>query len=824
MKRITNIRTLATLLMASAAIVSCSVKEDIFEEETTIKEEPAKVYTLSVNATKGGDDEATKALSLEGKTLNAKWAQNEEVTVYNNTKKAQLDGTLKAQSDESSTTLKGSLTGTIENGDVLILRFNSANYGSQSGTLDYIAANCDFAEATITVSSVDGENNVIPTSKASFVNQQAIVKFILKDQDNNDLNVSNLTISAGSNRLVSAGGLRGSGTKTYHTGYTVDGGSGSTGVEGYDKLLDGNTDTKWCSNVKSDGVWYVEFHTASAVQVDGYKLTTGGDTKTYPGRNPKNWTLKAKVNSGDAWTVIDTKTGNTDMPAANYSSVDFETDVQGMYQYFRLEVSTVQSGDGLQLSEMQLYGCSNWEFFFRYGNVNVTPASATNELTVALNNQSGASDTYTLTAVDGSNEYTFKKSGVTFESGKYYAITVKMANAADYKPLSAATAEDIGKVVCADGHLHDAKTAILAGCTAVGILGKVTETGCGLILALKDASAQTWDTINGWTSTLDFAGTKLQVLPDDAARGANLTSYTMLGATAVSDWAVAQKSDYEAIFTNLGSTTGDGNGTTYDGKVNAFITTGVGGDAISGYYWSATEKDGGNALAFISSLWGLSEKTNSLSVRPVLGFGGEVTPLSVATTSDVGKVVCAAGHLHPAKTAVPSGCTAVGILGKVTETGHGLILALQDAPAQTWSTINGWTSVTTYDHTKLRLLPDDAARGANLTSYTTLGTTVVSNWCVAQKSDYAAICTNLGSTTGDGDGKTYDGNVNAYITTGVGGTALDYIYWYWSATEYNNERGWVLKSNYWDDRPKHNWFRVRPVLAFYPFNHLPIYY
>ena len=36
MKRITNIRTLATLLMASAAIVSCSVKEDIFEEEKNL--------------------------------------------------------------------------------------------------------------------------------------------------------------------------------------------------------------------------------------------------------------------------------------------------------------------------------------------------------------------------------------------------------------------------------------------------------------------------------------------------------------------------------------------------------------------------------------------------------------------------------------------------------------------------------------------------------------------------------------------------------------------------------------------------------------------
>jgi len=377
--------------------------------------------------------------------------------------------------------------------------------------------------------------------------------------------------------------------------------------------------------------------------------------------------------------------------------------------------------------------------------------------------------------------------------------------------------------VCDKGHLHPAKTAVPDGCTAVGILGKVTETGCGLILALKDATAQTWDTINGWTSTIDFAGTKLQVLPDDAARGANLTSYTMLGATAVSDWAVAQMSDYKAIFTNLGSTQSDSFGTTYDGNVNAYITTGVGGAALDGSYWSATGEDGGNVWAFNHIFWGSSVKSDSYSVRPVLGFGGEVTPLSVATTSDVGKVVCAAGHLHPAKTAVPSGCTAVGILGKVTETGHGLILALQNASSQQWTTINGWTSVTTYDNTKLRLLPDDTARGS-LTSYTTLGTTVVSNWCVAQKSDYAAICTNLGSTTGDGDGTTYDDNVNAYITTGVGGTALDYVYWYWSATEYNDERGWVLKSNYWDDRPKDNWFRVRPVLAFYPFNHLPIYY
>ena len=65
------------------------------------------------------------------------------------------------------------------------------------------------------------------------------------------------------------------------------------------------------------------------------------------------------------------------------------------------------------------------------------------------------------------------------------------------------------------------------------------------------------------------------------------------------------------------------------------------------------------------------------------------------------------GRLYPAKTAVPDGCTAVGIIGKVTETGHGLILALQDASKQTWNTINGWTSETGYAGTTLKVLPDD---------------------------------------------------------------------------------------------------------------------
>ena len=152
----------------------------------------------------------------------------------------------------------------------------------------------------------------------------------------------------------------------------------------------------------------------------------------------------------------------------------------------------------------------------------------------------------------------------------------------------------------------------------MGILGKVTETGHGLILALQDATAQTGNTIKVWTSTTDFAGTTLKVLPDNAARG-SLTSYTTLGTTAVSNWAVAEMSDYSAIFQNLGSTQSDSFGTTYDANVNAYIT-GVGGTSIDGYYWSATKFDGDYAWLFKKLWWANLPMTYTLYVRPVLGF------------------------------------------------------------------------------------------------------------------------------------------------------------------------------------------------------------
>ena len=252
----------------------------------------------------------------------------------------------------------------------------------------------------------------------------------------------------------------------------------------------------------------------------------------------------------------------------------------------------------------------------------VTPASTATSVYVAM--PAAASTTYKFVVITADNKY-IKSGTATIEAGKYYQTTLTMSPRYPLA-LSSATAEwDLGAVACDDGYLYMEKKAAPSGKTALGIVGKVTETGHGLILALQDAPSQNWGTINGWPSVTTFAGTTLKQLPEEAL--GFLKIYTLLMRSlsdfnTVSSWCVAQKSDYEEIFVNLGSTTGNSSGTTFDANVNAYITTGVGGTAMSDwrFYWSATESNDSHAWGFLIDYCYEVSKTYSDPVRPVLGF------------------------------------------------------------------------------------------------------------------------------------------------------------------------------------------------------------
>ncbi len=180
MKKTSIIFTLAAMLVA---MVSCTKEEQPVSGK----------FTMTVNADKGS--RATKDLSLSGTTLNATWKAGEEVKVY---KGETLLGTLTAATDGSSTTLSGTIEGEIAKDDNLTLKFLSGNYGSQNGTLEYIAANCDYATANITIKSISGGS--VSTTDAVFANQQAIVKFTLRNSSNTEnFSTSRLVVKVGSN-------------------------------------------------------------------------------------------------------------------------------------------------------------------------------------------------------------------------------------------------------------------------------------------------------------------------------------------------------------------------------------------------------------------------------------------------------------------------------------------------------------------------------------------------------------------------------------------------------------------------------------------------
>lgn len=169
------------LLIACAMLYSCAKEtEPQVHPEQPVQWE-VKTYTLTVEAGKGERPD-TKALvfnEIDPNDLMAEWAVGEEVKAY---KGDTFLGTITAQGNGKSATLSGTITGDIRKDDVLTLKFLSPDYASQDGTLDYIAANCDYALASVTVTAVAGIN--VTTTPASFINQQAVVKFILKDAAN----------------------------------------------------------------------------------------------------------------------------------------------------------------------------------------------------------------------------------------------------------------------------------------------------------------------------------------------------------------------------------------------------------------------------------------------------------------------------------------------------------------------------------------------------------------------------------------------------------------------------------------------------------------
>ena len=197
-------KTLFVLLLTGGVLTACSSDDDT-EQESVMQ--TGKTYGMTVTATKGNTDSkerkaaahTTRALSLTDNALYATWAKTEHVYFRDRDNNVKFSGSLQPQSEGATVKLNGTITPSVTLSlpieVTLIFPRKEWDYTGQVGTLTDIAARYDYATANANISSING-NNVEASQSVSFENQQAIVRFILKDNTNGNLNATSLRISA----------------------------------------------------------------------------------------------------------------------------------------------------------------------------------------------------------------------------------------------------------------------------------------------------------------------------------------------------------------------------------------------------------------------------------------------------------------------------------------------------------------------------------------------------------------------------------------------------------------------------------------------------
>ena len=198
-----TILILAALIPGLAVLAGC--------QRMPVEEKPEEAvggpYTLTLEATKAMN---TKALSLDGNTLDAHWRTGETVAVYlggdyKGVLTATADGT-----DATKATLTGELTPIegIAKDAVLTLLFprKDWDYTGQDGSLpeetSTLSTRFDYATASVTVASVSG-STVTTTGEATFANEQSMYRFGFKVGGAGDaLEIHEFTVSSTHNALV----------------------------------------------------------------------------------------------------------------------------------------------------------------------------------------------------------------------------------------------------------------------------------------------------------------------------------------------------------------------------------------------------------------------------------------------------------------------------------------------------------------------------------------------------------------------------------------------------------------------------------------------
>ncbi len=206
MKNLMSFAVTILMVLSGAVMTGCSHDDDAKPEEHI------RLH-LRVTAHKGGGDDVdvkSRALapSEDGKSIVSTWKKGDVVLVYYNEYSNYYKncGQVTADSDGKSTTLSGDIEFWTSRADphfFLLVHpgIEPVDYTGQNGVLfskdnadKSIESNYDFSNAVIKLFVKEGQG--INDVEGHFLNQQAIVKFSLKDEDDKPINATRLIIDA----------------------------------------------------------------------------------------------------------------------------------------------------------------------------------------------------------------------------------------------------------------------------------------------------------------------------------------------------------------------------------------------------------------------------------------------------------------------------------------------------------------------------------------------------------------------------------------------------------------------------------------------------
>lgn len=194
-------RNMFFILAIACMMAGCQPVEDLVDPTPNVTPTDGK-YTITIQASK---DVGTKALNLDGNTLNAYWDNEEKVYVFKGTESFTNPLSVAPGEPNTTATLSGTISGLAKN-DALTLMIprTTWDYTKQDGTLATIQTKYDYATAPVTVSNVNETTHAITTTAANFQNEQSIYRFSFKASSSATtlLPVKSMKVISANNALV----------------------------------------------------------------------------------------------------------------------------------------------------------------------------------------------------------------------------------------------------------------------------------------------------------------------------------------------------------------------------------------------------------------------------------------------------------------------------------------------------------------------------------------------------------------------------------------------------------------------------------------------